>query len=104
MVLISQKTINKAMSYVIRNNKRWGRYEMNFQKDTKRLKQLLITHGYKGLTTTKQKDIKLNTITGWAGQQQFDIVASNNTEFLEIVAIIEYYNLWTYFENIFVRL
>lgn len=102
MVLISQKTINKAMNYVIRNNKRWGKYPMNREKDINRITKLLVTNKMQGLLECTKDKLSKNIISGWSGQRKNDIIITYNSNFLEIVALINYWNLWEYYKVIFV--
>jgi hypothetical protein len=101
MVEVSKQMINNAMSYVIRNNKRWGRYKMDKKKDFKRLTGLLIKNGFDGVQQSTTSKIKPSFVSGWNGPQENDVITTHNTNFYEIIAIINYCDLWEVFKNTF---
>ena len=103
MIKISQKLLNYATSYVIRNGLRWGRYKLDKKKDIKRINMLIVKNGLGGLLNTHTKDLTVNRLVGWDGQNMNDKIVVHNVSYLEMIALIEQYNLWDYFNNIFAK-
>ena len=97
---LQKEVIKFAMNHVIRNGKRWGRYSMDLTKDIKRIQALvrrsrrdweLALEGSNPLVTpTTPADV-----TGWNGQVTSDLVAFYGNDLLEIIAILEYWGLWS---------
>lgn len=102
MIKISQKIIDKAMNFVIRNNKRWGRYKLDKRKDIKRITDLIIKNGIHGILKSNQERYTASTVSGWAGQRHTDVIITLNCEYLEVIALINYWNLWGTYKNFFV--
>lgn len=101
MLKISKNTINYATSYVIRDGLRWGRYKLDFNKDVKRIITLLITSGINGLIENNQKTIVPNEVSGWSSNFDTEKVVKNNVDFLEIIALVNHWNMWEYYEGFF---
>lgn len=96
---------NYAVWHVIRNGKRYGRYELHLGKDLKRIKFLL-----KRTTDIKYRLLKLNAtcialqgageeltpqaVSGWRAMGANDWHAIAGSDLLEIVAFCEYWSLW----------
>ena len=94
---LQRSIIDFAVSHVIRHEKRWGRYEMNLTKDLKRIKVLLKrSAGEAILQTEKYGAASPAQTSGWIGQKETDLVAFYGNDFLEVVAIMEYWGLWQY--------
>lgn len=91
--------IEMAMSHVFRNGKRWGRYIPNLPKDLKRLQALLKRSEADWsliLEGTGAEVASPAQTTGWIGQKKTDLLAVYGNDFLEVVAIMEYWQLWQY--------
>lgn len=103
MIKIKQATIKRAISCVIRNNKRWGKYPLKLESDINRIDSLLEDNSLLGYLHTKKLKVSRAKLEGWAGQSINDIIIYNNTVFLEIIALIEYHNLWNAYKTFFVK-
>jgi hypothetical protein len=97
---LQKEIIKVALHHVIRNGKRWGRYEMDLQKDIKRLQTLvrrsrrdwqLALEGSNPLATP----VTPASISGWSGQEKGDLVAFYGNDILETIALLEYWGLWS---------
>ena len=94
---LNKQIIEFAISHVIRNNKRWGRYEMDLSKDLKRLKKILKRSGMRGILESEKEEVASPaSVSGWCGQKKSDLVAFYGNDFLEVVAILEYWGLWQF--------
>jgi hypothetical protein len=98
---LQQEFINGAVTHVYHNGKRWGRYLPNLTKDIKRIKALR-KRSEDGFQLALQGSGKYNevaspaSVSGFIGQKETDLVAFYGNDFLEIVAIMEYWGLWSH--------
>ena len=101
---LQKAVVDFAIAHVIRNGKRWGRYQMNYCKDIKRLAVLCRRSGKEWdllLEESKYgKDITPQEVNGWIGQKREDLIARYGNDLLEVIAIMEYYQLWQYSSEI----
>lgn len=102
---VSRESLNKevikfAVAHVIRNGKRWNRYAMDLSKDIKRI-QTLIRRSRREWEIALEGSSPLATsttpadVTGWNGQVTSDFVAFYGNDILEVIALLEYWGLWS---------
>lgn len=96
---LNQMVIEKASQHVIREGKRWGRYPMDMGKDLKRLKILLRRSATRAILESSD-DFTPEAVSGWCGQKSTDLVAFYGNDFLEVIAIINYWGLWEYSDEL----
>ena len=95
---LQKEIIKFALHHVIRNGKRWGRYEMDLSKDCKRVKTLLHRTTPKRWQEACNMEAPpiLDTLTGFKKQNRNDLIAFFGNDLLEVIAIMEYWGLWQY--------
>lgn len=102
---LEEEFIAGAMRHVFHNGKRWGRYLPNLTKDLKRL-QVLYKRSGNDWEIPIQGSGKYNeiatsaSVSGWNGQKLTDLVAFHGNDFLEVIAILEYWGLWGHVDEI----
>ena len=101
---LQKEIIHFAVNHVIRNCRRWGRYPMNYCKDIKRLavlwKRSAADWSLLLDEVTCGKDITPQEVNGWSGQKREDLIARYGNDLLEVIAIMEYWGLWRYTNEI----
>lgn len=106
---LQKEVIKFAVSHVIRDGKRWGRYPMNLQKDIRRI-QLLIRRSRHDWQIALQGSDPLaapttpSNVSGWNGQVTSDFVAFYGNDILEVIALMEYWSLWSVAGEFFQKL
>lgn len=104
---MNEAIIEAAMGHVFRNGKRWGRYVPNLPKDLRRIQTLLKrSEADWGLLLkgTGAGEASPSQTSGWIGQKETDLLAVYGNDFLEVVAILEYWHLWQYSSEILASL
>lgn len=90
--------IATASEFVIRNGKRFNRYELNLTKDLSRIKFLLRRSGQarEDFTSLAIHEATPQRISGWDGWNESDRRALIGSDFAEVIALVEYWQLWQY--------
>lgn len=91
-----------CLLHVVRDGKRYSRYPMHLSKDLKRLDFCAkrandIANMFRCLPnalTGRQESYTGTTVSGWNGWTATDLKAVASSDLIEIVAIIEYWDLW----------
>lgn len=90
---VNQSFINTCVAYVIRNDKRFNRYQMNMTKDIKRIR-FLLKRSLKDFPLVWEEVQKTFGINGWKNISVADLKAPASADYAETIALIEYWGLW----------
>lgn len=95
---INASIIATASEFVIRNGRRWNRYELNLTKDLNRIKYLLrrSTSTKEDFTDLAIRETTPQRVSGWDGWNDNDRKALIGSDFAEVIALMEYWSLWDY--------
>ena len=99
---VTTSIIKTASEYVIRNGKRFSRYEMNLTKDLGRIKFLLKRSGQtkEDFTSLAIHKTTPQRISGWDGWNDNDRRALIGSDFAEVIALMEYWGLWQHSQEL----
>lgn len=97
--IINQAFIDACSAYVIRNDRRYNRYKLDLPKDLKRIKYLLKRswNRFPLVITEIQETFG---VSGWRDINLSDLKIPASADYAEIVALMEYWNLWEYRKEI----
>lgn len=90
---VNQAFVNACVSYTIRNEKRFNRYELNLTKDIKRVK-FLLKRSYKDFPLVWQEVNNTFGINGWKDINLSDLKIPASADYAECIALIDYWGLW----------
>lgn len=96
---VNQAFINACVKYVIRNEKKFNRYELNLTKDLRRIKALL-KRSYKDFPLVWEEMQETFGVSGWKDISIADLKAPATADYAEIIALMEYWSLWNYSSEI----
>lgn len=102
MIGVTASIIETASEYIIRNGKRFNRYELNLTKDLSRIKFLLKRSGQtrEDFTALAIHETTPQRISGWDGWNENDRRALIGSDFAEVVALMEYWGLWQHSQEL----
>ena len=90
---VNQAFINACVTYVVRNGKRFSRYELNLSKDLKRIK-FLLRRSLKDFPLVWEEVQDTFGVSGWKDINLSDLKVPASADYAECIALIEYWGLW----------
>lgn len=96
---LNEKLIEACTAYVIRNGKRFNRYQLHLGKDVKRIGFLWKRSGANFPLVREELEATFG-VSGWQAVNLADIKCVASTDFAECVALMDYWGLWGYTSEI----
>lgn len=96
---INPELIQACVEYVIRDGKRWRRYTLHMGKDIKRIRALL-KRSENDFYRIMEVYSENSGISGWTPWNDQDAKCFATADWAECVALMEYWSLWSYTNEI----
>ena len=90
---VNQAFIQACVTYVIRNEKRFNRYKLNLTKDLRRIK-FLLKRSWRHFPLVWEEMQETFGVSGWKDISIADLKAPATADYVEIIALIDYWGLW----------
>ena len=96
---INEELKQACVAYVIRDEKRWRRYPLHMGKDIKRI-QFLLKRSQADFYRIMEVYTINAGISGWTPWNSQDTKEFATADWAECVALMEYWSLWSYINEI----